>query len=245
MPWCPKCKSEYREGFTVCADCGTELVAEEPKEEVAAEKEFFSAAGQTYGDIPGEMLRDGVENQHEEETEQMERGTDDEIKNERERETVTAPYQDSSERASENRSSGWMLLVVGTIGIIAVILGIMGILPFRMGNQYLFYGVMGAIFILFLVSGIMSIKNAKIFDKKAESENSLRSTLLEWCRENLDAQSIDDAVRAEEDTEEVLYFKRCSYIKERLNRQFVNLDQGFLDKFIDDFVYEEIFEKRE
>ena len=103
MPWCPKCKSEYREGFTVCADCGTELVAEEPKEEVAAEKEFFSAAGQTYGDIPGEMLRDGVENQHEEETEQMERGTDDEIKNERERETVTAPYQDSSERESENR----------------------------------------------------------------------------------------------------------------------------------------------
>ena len=24
--WCPKCKIEYREGITVCADCGTELV---------------------------------------------------------------------------------------------------------------------------------------------------------------------------------------------------------------------------
>lgn len=24
--WCPKCKMEYREGITVCADCGTELV---------------------------------------------------------------------------------------------------------------------------------------------------------------------------------------------------------------------------
>jgi len=23
--WCPKCKAEYREGFTVCADCGCEL----------------------------------------------------------------------------------------------------------------------------------------------------------------------------------------------------------------------------
>ena len=30
MPWCPKCKTEYREGFAVCADCGSELVSEEP-----------------------------------------------------------------------------------------------------------------------------------------------------------------------------------------------------------------------
>ena len=26
MPWCPKCKNEYKAGYTVCADCGTELV---------------------------------------------------------------------------------------------------------------------------------------------------------------------------------------------------------------------------
>ncbi len=28
--WCPKCKSEYRPGFTVCADCGTPLVEQLP-----------------------------------------------------------------------------------------------------------------------------------------------------------------------------------------------------------------------
>ena len=26
MSWCPKCKCEYREGFTHCSDCGCELV---------------------------------------------------------------------------------------------------------------------------------------------------------------------------------------------------------------------------
>lgn len=28
MPWCPKCKCEYKEGFTVCIDCGSPLVEE-------------------------------------------------------------------------------------------------------------------------------------------------------------------------------------------------------------------------
>ena len=35
MPWCPKCKSEFREGFTECKDCNIPLVdkLEEPVEE--------------------------------------------------------------------------------------------------------------------------------------------------------------------------------------------------------------------
>lgn len=26
MPWCPQCKAEFREGFTRCSDCDTDLV---------------------------------------------------------------------------------------------------------------------------------------------------------------------------------------------------------------------------
>lgn len=33
MPWCPKCKSEYREGFTECATCHVPLVDELPEED--------------------------------------------------------------------------------------------------------------------------------------------------------------------------------------------------------------------
>lgn len=34
MPWCPNCKTEYQDGYTVCSDCGSTLV--ESLEQAAA-----------------------------------------------------------------------------------------------------------------------------------------------------------------------------------------------------------------
>lgn len=242
MPWCPKCKTEYREGFRVCADCGSELVAEQPLEERRTSQD----AEMTGVDIPGvesgrsfggEAVREDVDAD----------GTGDFGPDSPELEDAKphragGGYRDSSERASENRSSAWILLIVGILGLIAVVLGAADVLPIHMGNSYLFYGVMGAIFILFVVSGVVSMKNAKFFDRKAESENTLRSTLVDWCRQNLDAGEIDSRVGSQEVSEEILYFRRFAYIKEKMNHQFVNLDQEFLDRFIDDYVYESVFE---
>ena len=157
---------------------------------------------------------------------------------------IQSLYQDSSQRADENRSSAWVLLFVGIMGLVIVVLGIMGILPLNLGNSYLFYGVMGAIFVLFVVAGVVSMKNARLFARKAASENSLRSTMLEWCRQNFDGQEIDREIGIGGDSEEVSYFNRTAYLRERLNHQFVNLDQDFLEQFIDDQVYGMVFEEK-
>ena len=39
MPWCPKCKTEYREGFTECANCRVPLTEQRPEGEAPAEGE--------------------------------------------------------------------------------------------------------------------------------------------------------------------------------------------------------------
>ncbi len=154
-------------------------------------------------------------------------------------------YQDSSQKASDNRSSGWVFLAVGILGLAFVVLGILGVIPLRPGSFYEFYGVTGAVFLLFLVQGVISIRSASFFARKAESENSLRSTMLEWCRENLKAEEIDEKIDREGLPDEVIYLNRTAYLRERLNHQFVNLDQGFLEQFVEDQVYDIIFEDAE
>ncbi len=287
MPWCPKCKSEYREGFTVCADCGCELVEEEQVDEQVTltfgdedqmrSLEVFLKSNQILSvelkrdesDGLCELLVDKRSKQKAvgvmqvflvQENRKTEDGpgadgetTDGEGAEEQLREAVAARrafgssslYQDSSQRADENRSSAWVLLILGALGLLAVVLGVLGILPLKLGNPYLFYGVMGAIFVLFVVAGVVSMKNAKSFAGKAASENSLRNTMLDWCRQQLDGREIDREIGISDDSEEIRYFNRTAYIRERLNHQFVNLDQDFLEQFIDDQVYEMVFGKDE
>lgn len=50
MPWCPKCRNEYVEGMTVCAECGVDLVDELPEEmDENAPVKLCHAADETIG----------------------------------------------------------------------------------------------------------------------------------------------------------------------------------------------------
>ncbi len=299
MAWCPQCKNEYREGITVCVDCGCDLVAEEQyddltpltfgdeaqmnvlkkfldfnklkgvtvmldeesedyviyvregdkstaaklsrvfyEQEMLRRQEAMEAAGSemfTAGDSEMCGDKDDEEAKQEDIRTRLYRAS---------REAATV-YQNSSERAEDNRSSAWTLMIVGGIGLIAMILCITGVIPLRLGNPYMFYGVMSAVFLLFIVMGVVSMKNAKLFAKKAESENTLKDAMVKWYQENLSASKIDEGLVGEDEEvpEEILYFKRVQKIKDMFNHQFMNLDQVFLEHFVDEEVYDAIYEE--
>lgn len=233
MPWCPKCRSEYRTGFEVCADCGCKLVEEEPVEEAKSTVDPWTAvtAGLMGGQIPEEILS-------EEEQEDIKRTAQ---AGNRKSKKVTS-YKDNTERANENKSSAMILILMGGIGLIAVGLGAAGLLPINIGNAFLFYGVMGALFLVFFVSGFVSLKNAKRYREMAESENSVRNTILEWCKDNLRADEIDAITKAAGEQDEIKYFKRYSYIRFVITQQFLNLEEGFLDNLIEETIYDSLFQ---
>ena len=294
MAWCPKCKNEYREGITVCPDCGETLVSEEEltdwasvlfgeQDEMEKLRDFLTYNGITKSKIAlddaeqvyelfvdskdekqaktiARVFLEQQEKNRKEDAAEEEAAVDEFLMPEDETDNVlfekqTADtinslnsaqggltYMNNGTRAEENRSSAWVLLVVGALGMLVMILGFSGILPFQVGNPYMFYGVMSAVFILFIVMGVVSMRNAKIFEKKAESENSLVDTLLQWSKENLTAEKIDEGIQNAADTPvEALYYKRFEVIRSQMIHQFMNLDQQMLENLIDTKIYEQIF----
>ncbi len=225
MPWCPVCKNEYREGIEFCADCHTALV-DELKEEPPAE----SVTPAAFADIISEEEQD--------ETEEEERS-----------EAARSPYhtyRDSAMQAEDNRTSAYMLFFVGILGFILDILVFMNIIPLFHGAdtpRYFVCGVMGAMFILFVVFGVVSMRNSKILQIQARSEDTLLSELKKWCLANLSAEQIDEGLSLEGMPEEQKYFRRADKMKELINNKFLNLDQGLLEHFVDEY-YQELFEEK-
>ncbi len=66
MAFCPKCGSEYREGFDTCSDCGVDLVPDPPPEiseeyENTEWIELHTFPGSLYAQMAVEMLnREGI-----------------------------------------------------------------------------------------------------------------------------------------------------------------------------------------
>lgn len=158
-------------------------------------------------------------------------------------------YQSSEAKAENNRSSAYTLLVVGGVGFIAVVLIFFNVIPVYRNagvTKYLVCGVMGAMFVLFIVFGFVSMRDSKLLLVKAKSENSLRSEIARWCRENLDRAVIDAAIleegeTASELTEEERYYRRTEKMRAAIDDKFMNLDESFVDDFVDGY-YQEMYE---
>ncbi len=269
MPWCPECKNEYREGIKVCADCGCELIAEDmkgavpimfgKKDEMELMRDYL---------IYSKLQSPKVLQAHEEEIYELyiSKKEEEEAKKlilfflqqqalestpqeqeEKEEPISLSVYVDNTQKAEENKSSGVILLVIGALGLLLLILCMTGIIPLQLGatNSYMVYGVMSALFILFLAMGVVSMRSFKVFAKKAASENNLKNTMEKWCVENLKAETLDQELFCDDDAqlpEEEKYFRRIDLLKKKIQTQYMNLDTQFLDHFVDE-MYEKIFEE--
>lgn len=154
-------------------------------------------------------------------------------------------YEDSAKKAEEFKSGAYTLLVVGVLGLAALGALLSGALPIRLNpsSQWMTCLVMGALFLIFIVMGVLSLQSSKKLARKADQENAWKQDMLVFCREKLDTAALDEEAQLlEADPEEVIYFKRTEQLKNRLTEAFPDAGGEYLDYFVDE-IYPEVFGK--
>ena len=106
MPWCPNCKTEYQDGYTVCSDCGSTLV--ESLEQAAAEvaAEYIRDAAASFPDDTG------FETEEIQETQEETLPEGKELLHDKTRHGV---YEGASDKAENFKSGAYTLLTAGIV----------------------------------------------------------------------------------------------------------------------------------
>lgn len=150
-----------------------------------------------------------------------------------------------SDKYADITSSASTMLIVGIVGILFMILVLADIIPLPLNSStaWLFDSVMGGIFIIFIISGIVSFMHAKQVKIDADEEDKLIDELLSWSKENITKDMLDEGLDLTQ-PEELLYFNRADKIKDKLMHQFENADEALIAEFTEQ-IYQNIYENNE
>ena len=147
-----------------------------------------------------------------------------------------------SDKYKDITSSAFTMLLVGGVGFTLLLLVIFDVisLPISSSTSWLFDSVMGGVFIIFIIAGIVSFMHAKQVKIDAKKEDALIEELLEWADENIKKDDLDQGLDLN-DPEELLYFNRYDKIKDMLMRNFENADESLICEYSEQ-IYNKIYE---
>ena len=223
--FCPKCGLEYREGFNECAYCHVPLVEEMPDGTEEYDEDLNPTLSMPEGQTMASVSAEGDEAAEE-------------------ADVLAKPYRTAEEQAADMKSSGLTLLFVSIVGIAFLILCYLGAFPIHFSGigAIITYSVMGLLFLVFFVSGVRAMKKVSALEEDAVRENEKTEEISSWFLESYTAESIDASIGAEErdNLDADRYFDRIRYMKEEINKRFMDSDSRFLD-FIVENLYSEIF----
>lgn len=271
MPFCPNCKNEYRKGFTECHECKIPLVdsLEEANAIQIKPKRVFDVNDERSYEFLDQYKEEAEEEEDseivsysdltfsEKQFQKNEEESDDDLE-------VVAPiseqmmrqrqiaesirkqssYVDKKQKIEDYKSSGFVLTLVGGVGLVALVLLYLGIIPGFSGlkSNYMFMGVMLVMFIVFIIAGIVSFAQIKTIILEAEADDDLISRVNQFFDEYLTVEKLAKEVACgKNDTEEELYFKRTEYMTRVLLQKFPEMNESLREKIIDD-KYGEMYE---
>ena len=151
-------------------------------------------------------------------------------------------FKTASDKYNDLHSSSICLLLVGILGTIYVILDYFKLFPFSFNGNFMFYIVMGSLFIIFTIIGIYTAISAKKVKETITDEETNTDSIITWAMENITASKLDAAIEDLEDCgDEEKYLLRIAALEAVLIKEFNLEDESYINALIDE-IYPELYE---
>lgn len=222
--FCPKCRTEYRPGIAVCADCGSELVEELPEENEEPEEyhdhaEELEQIAEEFADLPEDL-------------------TEEELAREVKRRLVgreEISYTSASFKAKDNMSSAIMFLVLGLAGLVFAVICKLDVIHFELFQTWISFGTMSALFLFMVIYGIYAMTKNKALNEEAEREEQLLKDIAAWQKDNVTEEVLKKASEGAE-TEEEAALLRFDCVRDMTAEHFPDLSASVLEHTVDLFL---------
>lgn len=159
------------------------------------------------------------------------------------------------DKYSDMKSSALCLFIISVAGLIIIALDYFDMFPMKLNpnNSWIFYFAMSALFIIFFVVAIFTLKSAKKVKATISDEESLTDTIIAWSMDNLTAkyidekctklrtENVDETESFEELPEELKCFEREDVITNEIKNHFNIDDDAYIASILEE-IYPEIFE---
>lgn len=265
MSWCPKCKQEFQDGITVCPTCDETLVKELDTTVVMKEINFFSEEevnkfisfleysnilntdferDDTLGlyyirceeDDVQEIVKlfKAFKSVEEEIIEEAE--TEEELEEEAEEAVASAPYVKKKDQYADANSTGYMLVIIGVIGLGYVALNYFDIL--HLLNGIIPYSLNILLFSAAIIYGIYSLHQAKLLKEQIAEEEALAAEITKWLDENLTEEFLAK-VSDSSLPKEANFLKQLTAAKKLVLKQFPDVKENFLESLVEEKMNEE------
>ena len=152
-------------------------------------------------------------------------------------------YVKLSDKYEDIKSSAATMLIVGGVGLVlmALIIAKVIVLPISAETSWLFYSVMGGVFIIFVIAGIVSFMHAKQVKIEAAEEDKLIDSINTWANDNLKISDLDQGLDLSQ-PDEILFFSRAERIKKALMMEFENADEPLIDELTEQ-IFQTLYEE--
>lgn len=147
-------------------------------------------------------------------------------------------YVSKDEKSADYRSSAITFTVFGIIGCVVMALHWLGIFQYFATTSAV---VLSLMFVGCIAIGIDSFRRAKKAQAEAREENAFVEQLTDWLDRNLTFDMLTQADRGE-CSDEVNFLNRIAEMKKYIQKEFGELDPGFLDQFTEEY-YNDHFEE--